>query len=330
MDPYSIIDSKEYVVVGTHEYNIILPSDTYRNWVIFFIVLLLLLAIALIVWMLLRPATTNVFSGQPLQTATLANIETINTLQGAVPVGSSYYGPNDAEAFRDATSCNANATSVWVPNISKCQCDQPIWGYSCNRNSYDQKYISAGNYDSSLMNIVPLALPSSKTLFECTALCDSTSGCNGVVWQPTNVIDGICTPISEVIVNQYRTIPYPLGVDSTIYMNQSNLDSIVYTDRLWLYTGALPLRYWLKDTVISPVSNLQTIATNIVYLLPFYPVNSLNQTHLIGVYSLLPFTTADYNTLLLGGDTETVYIDHGGVLNVPLGWQYQNIWVMYQ
>ena len=324
----------EYVIIGTERYNFIMARDRFQYWVLFMIIFVLILIIALVVWMLYRQSDTNVFVGQPLNTVPYANLETINTLQGAVPVGAAFHGPNDGSLFGDATVCNANVTSTWNVSLSTCNCIEPYWGSTCNRNSYDNKYIGAGNYDPSFMVITPpnILPPIMNKLLECTALCDTTTNCNGVVWESTSSlpINGICTMFEELTTAQFRTIPYPLGVDSTIYVNQTKESSLVYLNRVFLYSGALPLRYWLKDLVVSMFSNLLTVSTNIVYLLPFFPTGSVNQTFLVGVYSLIPFTINDYDTLLLGGDTPTTYIDQGGQLQLPLGWQYQDIWVMYK
>jgi hypothetical protein len=325
---------QQYVVVGTGKDAIVMANDSYKYWILFGIAFVIVVIFLLLLYMFFVPgdALKPIIKRKP-DPIPLAPIESVDTLFGATLDGK-YYSPEDGFGFLDATSCNANSTSYWDSSRGVCVCRSPWWGTTCNRTTYSNQFIGVGQYDPiPISSITPPATDTSSnfsSLIECTDACSMNPGCSGVIWEvPT--MPFTCTEFSTISITPGRTIPYHIGVDSNIYVKNQNITNLIHTDRVFLYSGTLPIRHWERTLFTSAQGNQQTVSEGIVYLLSFYPTAAINGGQLTGVYSTSVFSPADYDALLAGGDTTTVYIHRPNTpLTLPILWIGRNIWVMYK
>lgn len=320
------MEANNYVSVG----NMVMATDTYNNWILFGIIFVIVLVfIILLIMFIIQMDAPQSKIYQMSKYTPESIIESLNTTLGATDNGW-YRSPDDGLNYSNATSCNAAPNSHWDDSKAVCLCNEPWWGTSCNRVSYDNRYISTGIYDSiSIPVLIPPAIPDPgpfNSLKDCTDACWNNNDCSGVIWD-----NNICTEFNELYVAPNRVIPYEIGVDSTIYTQNRYIENLIHTDRVFLYSGTLPIRHWERTLYTSPESNQETLFSGIVYNLSFFPTAGINGGNLTGVYSLNSFTPTDYDALLAGGDTDTVYIHHmGDPLEIPPLWSRSNIWVEYR
>lgn len=320
----------ETYIIGTK-----VPTDTYTYAVIVGVALAFVAVIVLFAFMFVAQQTYATIT--PIQSTTyvpLVPLETIYTDFGSTE-NTQFTQPSDANAFSTPTTCNATGRSEWDTLSNKCNCIAPYWGSACHRESYSIDYLSIGLYDPSLMTSADIGTTSPVSdYFSCMNLCDTTTDCNGVIYKKDTQD---CTLFKTLTLTPPYNIPYKLGIDMDTYIKRLEIpSSLIYTDRVFVYSAIPPLRYWLvneyKDDDRITGDNFLTVMTGRVFQVSFYPSYSIsgNKT-LKGVWSILPFTDADYNTLLSGGNTDTVYIhDTNMDLVVPAQWVLFPLWVMYQ
>ena len=319
-----------YVVVGS---NVVMAKDTYNNYILFGVIFVVVLIFFLIFMMFYIQLTSPQIIPKPIEKyVPLAQIESINTTFGSTDA-ERFQSSTDGISFLNATSCNAAPNSEWNIELNRCDCLSPYWGPSCERISYDNRYISAGIYNP---NIIQTIMPPDTvdtgpflTLRECTDACLNNLTCSGVIWKSPLLPDD-CTEYKQLIVKEGKTIEYPLSVNEDIYVQNRYIENLRDIDKVFLFSGTLPIRHWLRTLYTSPESNQITIVLAITYLLPFFPTGYINGRGAVGIYSLDPFTLAEYNALLAGGDTDRVYIHYPNLpLAIPPLWSRSNIWVMY-
>lgn len=251
-------------------------------WLVIFGIIIGIIIIALIVIFMFF-----VFIDESVE---FPNIETvfidneINDTTGASSDGS--FELANGTAYRDMSSCLAGPTREWSSGTSitfnTCDCLDPFFGPECFREAYNDKYTSIGTPSQS--NIIatfsspqtadrlsfpfagePGRLPDDEEIptgeIICTQLCDQDQECLGVWWiqaDPPNLGIGQseaekpkCQLISgEVVVRPGTNIPYSPAMDSVLYM-KGDVDP-QFKDRVFVYQGAKPLRYWTVDSFSSP------------------------------------------------------------------------------
>ncbi len=216
-----------------------------------------------------------------------------------------------------------------------CICIPPFFGPNCERESYSNEYLAIGNpvksevrllqRDTEIVDRLSFPFRSDNSLDQpsesnlqflgggtvplervqtlCTKLCDDDQQCVGVLWIApkdgqlgTTERLGQCTKLAEVQVKTGQNIPFDPNVDSSLYMKKGY--SPIFTDRVFIYSGELPLRYWLDSNDgfrnILTNSNLRFIYPSQLYLLNFVPTSQINNANLTGFYSDAPF---EFNSL---------------------------------
>jgi len=343
--PYS------HVIVGTGDYYIPFTRPFFNYGAIILIMFIVVILLAILVFALIRQRNvTFIPPGLHSNNLTLTPlVPTTQTTQGATPSGV-YSQPGDGSFFQDATTCNANSTSMWNAPLTQCDCIPPFWGNQCQFEAYNSTYISSGSIASpedATVDVIeqteisrlswpipPASIPPAPT---CTSLCDSVPTCNGVIWIPTPDSDPVtslssCTLFSSITVQPMHQLAFDPTIQSQIYVKTPT--SIIYTDRVFIYQSSLPTRYWLTPsiTTINKLNggNYLNAGANIRYIIDWFPINTV-PTPLTGVYSLMVFDPSQYDELVAGGDTATVYIHLPNTpLMVPASWAGQNIWLLYR
>ncbi len=199
---------------------------------------------------------------------------------------------NNGIAYQDMASCLAGPTREWTTGQSitfnTCDCLDPFFDSECFRESYSDTYTSIGtpaqtNIIATFSNpqtidrlsfpftVNPGRLPDEDELLIpetiCTKLCDQDRTCLGVWWiQAEPPLFGIdqpelqkpkCQLISDqVVVKPGTNIPYSSSVDSILYLKK-NIDP-EFKDRVFVYQGQKPLRYWTADSYSSPFGDNQS------------------------------------------------------------------------
>lgn len=199
---------------------------------------------------------------------------------------------NNGAAYLDSASCSAGPTREWTTGQSitfnTCDCLKPFFGPECFRESYIDTYTSIGTPAQS--NIVatfgqtqivdrlsfpftgnPGRLPdedeSPISEIICTKLCDQDQSCLGVWWtQAEPPLFGIDLPVNQkarcqlisdqIVVKPGTNIPYSSTVDSVLYLKKDVEPE--FKDRVFVYQGQKPLRYWTVDRYSSPFGDNQS------------------------------------------------------------------------
>nr|QBK91249.1 MAG: hypothetical protein LCPAC202_02230 [Pithovirus LCPAC202] len=200
---------------------------------------------------------------------------------------------NNGALYLDSASCSAGPTREWTIGQSitfnTCDCLDPFFGTECFRESYVDTYTSIGTPAQS--NIVAsfgstqivdrLSFPFTKnpgrlsdedepptTEIICTKLCDQDQSCLGVWWtqaepplfgmdQPNPNQKPTCQLIrDQVVVKPGTNIPYSSNMDSVLYLKKDVEPE--FKDRVFVYQGQKPLRYWTVDAYSSPFGDNQS------------------------------------------------------------------------
>lgn len=332
-----------HIVMGTQNHYISMGySSTSRIVVlgIIFIVLFVILLVAFGIYFSGTKAKIELVVPDPIN-----YIPTINQFQGRGPNQTiSFKTANDGLGLSSPLVCSNNPRMIFNETVGTCGCASPYWSGNCQRESYKPQYIATGKVNPGSITITPigspvvtnqLSYPVESSTISCTDLCDATNNCTGVIWEPIPIDDnhqllsGVCTLFSQVVVNPSYHINYNPLADSNIFV-KDNLSAIKFTDRVLIYSGSLPPRWWTNIRQALIDSNHIIVVKGRVYNLTFYPEHAFNSTPMTGLYSLTAFTTDQFVTLVTAGNDATHYIvAPGDPLNVPLSWYSQPIWVMY-
>lgn len=250
---------------------------------------------------------------------------------------------NNAVNFVTPMLCTIQPHAAWGLDVntgqSGCYCVRPYFGPSCTREAHTSTYYGAGTptpQDMTALGIpstapqLAFAIPTvsvnggaAETSLSCTAQCDAMEGCKGVIWASQNRCDLLMTPVE---VPAGRTISYSPDTDATLYLKRGIHPQ--FTDRVFVYTGSLPLRFWVRSPIRTEGTQLQAIARGEVVKLNFKPTHVLNDTSLVGVFSSQPFAATDIaNVNVSDLPPEQFSIQHGSTdLNLP---NWSAYWATY-
>jgi len=253
----------------------------------------------------------------------------------------SFHTKSDGTAINSEIICESTGTSRWSNISSECWCNTPYWGGSCQRESYKPQYIAAGTVTDETVTLAVLAEYDTNNLSyaqagdtSCTDYCDADTTCMGVKWDSEGAgKGGHCTLFSQATLNAGQSIVFDPSVDANFYLTQ-HLTALRFTDRVLIYSGSLPTRWWIQPGVSTGLnestSGFLLMNEGFRYNLAFFPLSVYNTTTLTGLFSIIPFDVADFATIVAGGNTDTYYINPPGQpLSLPLSWSMLPIWAMY-
>ena len=368
-------------------YTVSLPGIVLHSsiWIIvigLIISLFIVVLIILTVYFLVREVEKII---SPVQPNTI--IDEVNNTTGSSDNGEVTFFNGDF--YQDGASCRAGPTRLWENSDTSlqdtCQCAVPFFGPECSRESYNQTYTSIGTpgEDTILSNIGPsvtvdrlsfpfqnhpgrlpeeIEPPNTETL--CTDMCDKDTDCLGVLWnQASTPSMGIqelssekptCKLIKgEVIVRPGNNIPYSTFKDSSLYMKSR--EDPHFKDRVFVYSGNKPLRYWLLDEYSDFFGNSRSQAMFDRQLVNFMwrPTNLINTTGCtddssenclfgnpwIGIFSndtfqindaniLVTLRQSSTNTVVTIDDQEYILIrSNDSTIQIPDNWV--QVWGMF-
>ncbi len=289
------------------------------------VITFIIVILVIILWASMATATTH---RRPA--SVIADVPTPLTIDD--PVGASSDGiftlREDGDAFTDAASCKMASNTQW--SHLRCTCTTPFFGAMCTRESYSNDYFAVGNPTPSDITIDVLDTPVVEALsfpiddITCTGLCDDNELCTGVIFQST------CTLLTgDVIVTQGIVIPYSTNIDSTLYLKGDD-EHLIFTDRVFIYTGTLPARYYLRTETSSDAGGQMFPAIQgVITKLTFFPIKQLNTANLIGVYSENELTQNILNQISQGMMVEGVLIVQPNVVDLPDFSQFSDLFVAY-
>lgn len=223
--------------------------------------------------------------------------------------------------YQDQRSCIAGPTRVYNTSTTSCSCHIPFYNPDCFLESYSNKYTALGQIlpDQVILNVLStnqtdrLSFPFEAGDTTCTGLCDITANCIGVRWTsqgpPTfGLTDpettGTCELLASPIIFEPDTnLMYDLNQQANIFIKNGNEPQV--KDRVFVYSGIKPLRYWLTNNFSNNSTNLTAMRENILYNITYYPTMLINSTGggtfgtpWVGLASNAPITgdlTAIYN-----------------------------------
>ncbi len=338
-----------HIIVGLGDYYTTMPISTAKYIAIAVILGLIIFILVLLAWGFneQRDAPTIHLTRRAKLRRVLKKLGPDSVVGTANRV--SYYSNLDAVAYRDETTCTAVTTTRWIPSIGKCKCLPPYWGPTCKRETVSKGYLPAGswNSDTGSLQVIgdPVSLPHLSFNMKgelgstCTDMCNDTDGCNGVLWEPTTDNDptrhnGTCTLLKSVTIAPGQQLGFDPNNDGNLYLKDPNV-SLIYTDRVYIYGGRSPPRWWLYSRLHVPngrVTNNQLEAViDRLYTLSFFPDGTHGTTAMTGLYGLQPWDRSEFNTLTSITNTDPNYYVHrpGSALELPLDWYGLPMWVMY-
>lgn len=292
--------------------------------VVFSVLFLLLLILSIAFY---NKITPPVFPYDEVTTEKTYEIPTQNTTLGSSSDGV-VYDQLSGTFYRTQDTCQVPGNrQIWVPEYTPtggCFCLPPFWGAKCDRQAYNENFFAVGQPET-----VPApVLIQTKTPYlsfgdkdSCTNKCIESSSCSAVSWS-----DNVCTLYSGPITFK-ETIPFDQFKDSTLYIKGKcnpaigqNAGCPVFTDRVIVYRGALPLRYWLYSRYAEDSGQMVNLPLKTVWAIDFRPDKTINTGHR-GYWSNKPF--------IFGQKTPYVQ-EPGDPLNLPPTWIGQTLWVAYE
>lgn len=334
------INRGRYEVTSSHRFNVV--------WVILIGVVVVGL-LGVLIWYVLRAEGDDPFPPPP---DTVGNPFTST-------IGASDNGvvkDKNGDFYTDAVACRKGPSRRWGYKTESaapvCMCVAPFFGSSCDRESYSDKYTAIGDPAADAINTTvisqqsvdrmsfPLSSPDqedsnmSHTL--CTGLCDSDVTCIGVIYRqgapPDFGIGSLEKPECELLSGNVKVIPnnnipYSIDKDSTLYLKQEQLTgagAIQFLDRVFMYKGQLPLRYWLTDRYSENEGGIRTWAgyNGAQYNLDFIPSNVVNDANFTGVFANEEIPLSNLKEIIEGGTTSKYIIVPPGQseISLPSSW----------
>nr|QBK92978.1 MAG: hypothetical protein LCPAC403_01120 [Pithovirus LCPAC403] len=289
------------------------------------IMTIILIIIVIVIWVSISSVTLH---KQPASVVADAPIPlTIDD-----PIGASTNGiytlSDDGDFFTDSASCKLASNTQW--SHLQCTCIVPFFGDKCTRESYNSTYFAVGNPTTSDVTFDVLSSPVVDSLsfptdsISCTGECDMDPLCTGIIFRST------CTLLTgDVIVNTGAMIPYSMDIDSTLYLKTDDRH-LIFTDRVFVYTGTLPARYYLRTGVFSSsAGQMIPIFQGDIINLSFFPVKQLNVSTLTGVYSENEITQDMLNQISQGIILPGIILVQPNVVDLPDFSQFSSLWVAY-
>lgn len=260
----------------------------------------------------------------------------------------------DGLAYRDEVTCSAVPSAYWTTTTARCRCRRPYWGPDCRRETVQQGYLPVGAWDPEVAELQVVgerrSVPHLSFNMEgeegqtCTELCDLTEGCAGVLWEPSGEIDltrnpGVCTLLTGVTVRPGQQLAFDPQSDGNLFLRDPD-ESLHYTDRVYIYSGRAPVRWWLYSRLNVPNGRVVDLQLEVLegrlYNVPFFPSKMHGGTQMTGLYGLQPWDREDFERIV--GETtnsegltpDNYYVQRPGQpLQVPLAWYGLPMWVMY-
>lgn len=169
---------------------------------------------------------------------------------------------------------------TWETN--KCKCKHNMWGNHCERQSYPDTYLMANTTCKDL--VVYETYKTDSLAFgngvNCIDLCDKDNKCHAVHWD-----NNICTLLLEA--PDIIDLSFSPDHDGNIFIKSGRPLS---KHKVILYNGKLNSRFWLDKMIYNDDLKLVILEPNILYNLPFYPTNCINDGNYIIVYDSEDFT----------------------------------------
>lgn len=190
-----------------------------------------------------------------------------------------------------SAACTA-AQGTWSDAGHLCTCAPGFFGPNCNLAAFDANYYAAGQ--APLEGAPVLTSLGTKPITgvsfgsqSATTQCSALPGCTGFALTAPNQ----ATFFSEMSLTQDLHLPFIPENPATYYLKRGQTPK--FPDRVFLYRGEKPLRYWLLDRVINDDLNLLAVQKNTVYELHFVPEAMVNDGNLTGLISDQPFAYND-------------------------------------
>lgn len=309
-------------------------TNGYVIAAIVIIVLIIIVLIGIAIWYLLRQQTVNPPPSPPFVPVP-PNNPTFSDETGASNNGVVLL--NNGNAFNDAVSCNRGATRRWelTPNANpQCVCVAPFYGSTCSLESFSDQYYAAGNIVNDRIrlneirteNVDRLSFPKSSVSTAqttCTDLCNRDSSCVAVKYNQSNQPDfdngATCTLLRNVTVIDDTPIVYNNTMQSDLYFKKG--DAPTFEDRVFVYTGQLPVRYWATNRIVTSSGSSWALFENILYNIPFRPTSITNNRRFIGIMSNQTIDVNNARSLISDNSSNIIIIrPNESNIAIPSSW----------
>jgi len=330
-DPRPIVPHHSYTVNG---YGLVLSDkdESRMQIVICMLVIFFTILFVWIVWKLLRRLYASKIRSDDINnmsgTSSGGDNIPINSPSNNTPITTSMTMAIDASDIQTEELCHPDS-GIWDGSISRCRCRPGFYGPSCTYQRHStQTFCVANSSKSFTMDMTPTA--GGAQLYvngdgyadpqSCLALCDQDPQCLGVSHDGQR-----CRLVTSPMRVTSRDAPvYDPLQRCTLFAYST--DSIIAPDKIYLYSGTRPYRYWTEPT--DP--NFVTLPLNHTATLNFTPTHITNKGAHTGAWSTRPLGDSSFSC-----EDESVYIHHSTgadveVLQLPRSFRGRQLWVRYQ
>lgn len=308
--------------VKKNQYNTtkLIDHKIISTYIIYGIILLVIILVIIIVSLytasVLKQTNINVFSTIPIQPSNSLVLTEV----------SEYIKKINATGIDQNQSTCVGNNLIYSDN--KCTCAFPYFGEYCSREFHESNYYDLAidpllvKFTSNkLINVNDLSFSENgqttnsmklNTYIEsnpqsCTGLCNNTDGCIGVIFDNK----GCQLITSKIEVPDNVKINNPLESISTMFIKGGV--NVILNNKIILYTGKKPIRYWNPSPEFIPLPTTNNrgfiqFKANNPNKLNWIPKRIMNFSNLIGIWSIIPL-----NNIPSIVSTDTVYIDKGNV-----------------
>lgn len=208
----------------------------------------------------------------------------------------------------------------------KCHCSLGFTGPNCTLEEVDPTYYDLGTPANPLeVDVIesPIVNQLSGGNNSCTQACTGMEDCIGVQYFPTSECDtgNRCFLLRGVKVPADDFLSFSPDTQSQIYINDPQ--GLVFVNRIFLVETLASFPPHYPRIFKSP--GYRQLIVNEVAALDFFPTIAVQNSNLLGIYSLNPFTKENIQTVSLQADT---YVTRGNP-QLPSSWQGKTIYVGY-
>lgn len=329
-----------------------------------------------------KTSSPNAFSGTDLTTQPYCTITSETDILfdswwetiGASSDGLYSFG-NNGSFYRDHVSCvhGGRGNTKWVidkkSGTSNCTCNKPFYGCGCKRESHNIDYLGVGQWSPEKFNYQQICtFPADRLSFNlndhpgstdydtepevvCTRICDNTDCCTGVVFKEYEVEEKEgntgqkqCILLyDELVIKSGEELTMESYIQSELFIKKSKTKYPKFKDRVFVYRGNLPTRFWFSDYYTSDTGDteLQVLRQNLHIQLSFKPKYIINETGclelepscplgkpFVTIFSNNAIRDEDIKGILESGGTENTLIIYRNVNDIFIPEEWKNIFAI--
>ncbi len=309
---------------GTPEYATVLPDSANTTmkygsfwWlVVIFFILLLAIVVGVIWWGATSSSQAQVVIIDPKLNrnspnlglrvpGVIADIFNNNSNPGATSGSGEFPYMNNGSGITTLEECNSLPNRTWDEETSSCNCLPPFWGKECERESYSETYLALGTASVGELDVYKTTLVHRQSFpfsgydeaiqTTCDQACDESEECIGYALERSDFSPDSQEPLMGCNLLRREptltSISFNPDTDSNVFLHRErSLGRPRFPEKVILYSGDLPTRFWLEQRASTEEYQIVTIGMNSIERIDFFPENEINDSRAILVFSQDHFT----------------------------------------